>query len=485
MIKNLKLITSLLLAAIVYACSGSDDGGHQPPPPEQEEVVGIAQWWVTKGDQSVLLVSQPNLDIVNSTTTSFTTITVNPAQQYQEIEGFGAALTGSSAYLINQKLNASQRQSLLNDLFDKTNGIGISYLRLTMGASDFSLQDYTYNDMPSGQQDPDLNTFSIAGDEDDVIPVLQQILGINPDIKLMGSPWSAPAWMKTGQNLHGGSLQTQWYDAYADYFVKYINAYAAIGITIDAVTPQNEPLHETAAYPSMLMPATSQAQFIGQSLGPAFATAGINTKIIAYDHNFDQYQYPITVLNNSDANQYISGSAFHAYAGNVSAMSAVHNAHPDKGLYFTEISGGNWSLDFSGNLEWNMENILIGTTKNWSKTALFWNLALNENHGPANNGCTDCRGVVTISSTGQIIKNVEYYSIAHFSKFVKAGAYRINSSNASDSSINNVAFQNPDGSKVLILLNKSQNPKTVSVIIGDNRFDCNLDKKSVATITWN
>ena len=284
--------------------------------------------------------------------------------------------------------------------------------------------------------------------------------------------------------MYGGKLEEQWYATYANYFVEYIQAFENHGIPIDAITPQNEPLH-TSGYPTMRMEAQEQANFIKNALGPAFEGANISTKIIAYDHNFDEAGYPMTVLGDGEANPYVSGSAFHAYAGDVSAMSQVHNAYPDKGLYFTEISGGEWSIDFSSNLRWYVQNILMGSTKNWSKNALFWNLALNENHGPTNNGCQDCRGVVTINSSGEIEKNEEYYAIAHFSKFVRPGAHRIGSSNFDDNSgLDGIAFQNPDGSKALIVLNETPTSKTFSVIMGENRFDYTLSSESVATITW-
>ncbi len=479
-----KILITIVIAASLIACSNDDHKSYPPPTTGGSgNEVGTAQVWVTSGDESRLLSAQDNLSIIDNNETSYPSITINEDEQMQEIEGFGAALTGSSAYLINN-LSASQKNSLLSDLFDPESGAGMSYIRLTIGASDFSLEDFTYNDMPQGQEDPNLENFSIAHDEMHVIPVAKHILSINPEVKFMGSPWSAPAWMKDNESLYGGKLEAQWYSTYANYFVKYIQAFETHSITIDAITPQNEPLH-TAGYPTMHMEAQEQANFIRSALGPAFEEANISTKIIAYDHNFDEPGYPMTILDDSQANPYVSGSAFHAYAGDVSAMSQVHNAYPDKGLYFTEISGGEWSTDFSSNLRWYVQNILMGSTKNWSKSALFWNLALNENHGPTNNGCSDCRGVVTINSSGEIEKNEEYYAIAHFSKFVRPGAHRIGSSNFPDNSgLSGVAFKNPDGSKVLIVLNETPTSKTFSVIMEENRFDYSLSSESVATITW-
>ncbi|MAZ27295.1 MAG: glucan endo-1,6-beta-glucosidase [Cytophagaceae bacterium] len=480
-----KLLTLAFAAAYMISCSNTDQPYYPPPSVATEgEEVGTVQMWETSGNQNLLLSAQPELSIYDSPSTSNPSVTVDEGTMYQEIDGFGAALTGSSAYVIKNNLSAGQKTNLLNALFSPSEGAGISYLRLTIGASDFSLEDFTYDDMPAGQEDPDLDNFSIAKDEVNIIPVLTEIKTIAPEVSIMGSPWSAPAWMKTGQDLHGGKLEAQWYDTYANYFVKYIDAYAGHGITIDAITPQNEPLHESG-YPSMRMEAAEQADFIKNSLGPAFASNAIDTKIIAYDHNFDVPGYPMTVFNDADASQYVAGSAFHAYAGNVSAMGQVHNAFPDKELYFTEISGGDWSPDFAGNLVWYTKNIMIGTTENWSRNALFWNLALNENAGPTNNGCQDCRGVVTVTSGGEVTKNEEYYTLAHFAKFVRPGAHRIASSEFDGSTgLSNVAFINTDGGKVMVILNESPVAQDFSVILGENRIDGTIEGTSVATITW-
>lgn len=477
------------LAAFLFSCSGSEDSSGNPGPPvtpgETGTVVGTADVWVTNGSQTKLMSKQSSgASIYDTNATTDPSISVDFSQQYQEIEGFGAALTGSSAIVINGMAPA-QKDALIKDLFSPTEGIGLSYMRLTIGASDFSANNFSYNDLPGGSTDAALANFSIAQDETDVIPVLQSILAYSPNIKLMGSPWSAPAWMKTTGSMNGGSLKPEWYDTYGNYFVKYINAYAAHGITIDAITPQNEPLHEINTYPTMYMTAIEQADFIKNSLGPKFQAAGLNTKIIAYDHNFDKPEYPLSVLGDSQAAQYVDGSAFHAYGGNVSAMTQVHAAFPNKNLYFTEVSGGEWSPNFAENLKWSIGNIFIGTTRNWSKNVLLWNLALNSNYGPTNGGCMDCRGVVTVNSSGAVTKNVEYYALAHFSKFIKPGAKRVNSATF-DNSLNmqNVAFINPDGSKVLVVLNASDTARKFAVKIDDKKIVYSIEPTAVATIVW-
>jgi len=440
--------------------------------------------WVTRGDQTKLMQKQNDLPIVSSGNKEALVSAIDFTTEFQEIEGFGAALTGSSAYLINRKMTAAQRQSLLKDLFDHESGIGISYIRITMGASDFSLEDFTYDDLPAGQTDEELANFSIAKDRDDLIPVLKLILAIQPNIKIMATPWSAPAWMKSSGKLGGGSLKSEWYDSYASYFLKYLQAYEKEGIHIDAISLQNEPLHE-AAYPSMKMEAAAQADFIKNHVGPAMKKAGLATKILAYDHNWDRPDYPLLILNDPLARQYVSGSAFHAYGGNVAAMSQVRAEYPDKGVYFTEISGGRWATNFTDNLKWNMSNIFIGTVNNWSRNALLWNIALDENDGPKNKGCDNCRGVVTVKSGGDVTKNVEYYTIAHMSKFVRPGAHRVQSDKFPASSrLESVAFSNQDGSKVFVVLNRGADTQKFTVRFGEAQFAYSVEGNSVATLVW-
>jgi glucosylceramidase len=402
------------------------------------------------------------------------------------MHGFGAALTGSSAYLLNKKMSASARAELLKDLFDPVDGIGISFLRLTIGASDFSLSDFTYDDMPAGQTDFALEHFSLSRDLEDVVPVLKEILQIAPDIEIMGSPWSPPAWMKTNGSLKGGKLKPECYGVYADYFVRYIQEMKSHGITITSVTPQNEPLYFTAGYPCMEMQAGDQLNFVKNFLGPKFEAAGLSTKIIVYDHNWDVTDHAITILNDPVAKQYVAGSAFHAYAGDVTAMSTVHYAHPDRELYFTEVSGGAWANDFKDNLMWNMRNIFIGTAQNWSTSALMWNLVLDQLHGPQNHGCSNCRGVVILNTNNNLSGfNVEYYSIGHFSKFVRPGAVRISSLVPAElSDLGMVAFLNTDGSKAMVVSNYGTAFKTFTVKQGERYFNYSVPPASVATMVW-
>jgi glucosylceramidase len=442
--------------------------------------------WLTTGDQSKLLNREGDIGFTKkSEAQQELTITVDKDKKYQEIDGFGASLTDSSAWLIQNKLNEEQRKQLMNALFDHRDGIGISYLRLPMGSSDFALSNYTYNDLPEGQTDQEMKQFSIAHDKEYIIPTLQQALEINPKLKVMGSPWSPPAWMKTSGSLIKGKLKEDSYGAYANYFVQFIKAYEAEGLPVDAITVQNEPHHEPESYPGMIMEAKEQADFIKNHLGPSFQENDIPTKIIAWDHNWDEYYYPIEVLDDPEANQYIAGTAFHGYAGDVFNQQYVYDEHPDKDIYFTESSGGEWASNFADNLQWDVQTLIIGATKNWAKTVLKWNLALDETNGPTNGGCQDCRGIVTIDQqTGEVTYNEEYYSFGHASKFVFPGAHRIESSLSGAGLLSHVAFQNPDGSIALIVLNTSWDQKSFSVQSGEKTFSHTIPAGAVATYVW-
>lgn len=455
-------------------------GGLLPATAASAQTVNL---WMTTGDQAKLLQPQTALNFVPSTGSASTTITVDDGTTYQTIDGFGASMTGSSAYLLNQKMSAAQRDALLNELFTGS-GIRLSFLRHSMGASDFSAYgNYTYDDRPTGQTDPNLTSFSLGQDLTDVVPMLKAALNKNGGIKLMGTPWTAPTWMKeVNTQWNGGWLSTAWYQTYANYFVKYVQAMQAQGLPVYAVTLQNEPLY-AAPYVSMRMDAGNQAAFLKNNIGPAFQNAGINTKLIVYDHNWDHPEYPNNIFADAGAAQYAAGSAFHGYGGTVSQQTTTRNAYPGKDIWFTEISGSVGS-SFAGDLKWHLSNIIIGTTRNWAKSALEWNLALDQNNGPTNGGCNNCRGVVTINnSTGAVTRNVEYYALGHASKFVDPGAVRI-SSNSVAGGIENVAFRNPDGSRVLIALNNSSAAQTFKVVWSGQSFTYTLPAGAVATYKW-
>jgi glucosylceramidase len=451
---------------------------------EEAAAVDDIQLYLTRGDQVSLLEQRPDLTFTTGNGTHTVKINVDPSVTYQVIDGFGAAVTDSSAWLIQNELSAAQRTSLMNDLFSADAGIGISMVRLPMGASDFALTPYTYDDMPSGQTDLDLSEFSIAYDQAHIVPTLQQAAAISGHLKIIASPWSPPAWMKNTQTLWGGSLLSQYYAVYADYFVRFVQAYAAEGLPIYAVTPQNEPLNSTTAMPAATMQTYQQSAFVGDHLGPAFASAGITSKILVFDHNWADWSYPVVVMNDPEAGQYAAGAAFHGYDGDVSQQSDFHTYHPDAEIHFTEISGGGWSTDFASNLMWGTRTIILGATRNWSRSCIFWNLALDQNDGPRIGGCENCRGVVTINThSGAVTREVEYYIIGHAAKFVQPGAQRIASTNVSDT-IETVAFHNPDGSEVLLAVNPQGASQWFDVVVGDEYFAYRLPGQSVVTFIW-
>jgi len=462
------------LLSINSNCSKADK--KSDPVPGANEI----SWWLTKSDQSVLLKKQSTNFSFNASANSNPTIEIDSAQTLQTIDGFGYTLTGGSAYLIN-KLSAGQKASLLQELFGKDeSSIGISYLRISIGASDLSREVFSYDDMPVGQTDPTLANFRLSKDTVDLIPLLKEIIAIDPAIKIMGSPWSPPIWMKDNGSSIGGSLQPQYYGVYAQYFVKYLQAMKNKGITIDAITPQNEPQHG-GNNPSMVMSAIQQADFIKNHLGPAFRAANITTKIIIWDHNCDNPNYPITILNDAAAKQFIDGSAFHLYNGDISALSTVHNAHPDKALYFTEQwTGANGSFD--GDLKWHIRNVIIGSMRNWSRIALEWNLAIDAGYNPHTpGGCTECKGALTIDGT--VNRNVSYYIIAHASKFVTPGSVVI-SSTIPVNNLPNVAFKTPEGKKVLLVLNDEVNAVQFNIDYKGKKAGVGLPPNAVATFVW-
>jgi len=449
-----------------------------------EEAVDV---WVTTGDGTEKLNRRDNTSFSPGTGGNPLQIQGDEGTTYQQMDGFGAAFTDSATWVISDTLSTDQRDMLMSKLFSPSIGIGISYVRLPMGASDFvTSTHYTYDDVPPGQTDSDLASFSIAHDQPYIIPILRQAQSINPQLKFMASPWSAPAWMKSPETLYGGSLQPGNYPVYADYFVRFIQEYQAEGISIHAVTVQNEPHHTDGSYPTMWMEWFDQADFVKDYLGPAFDGAGItSTKILVWDHNWDEPDYPLNVLNDAEARAYIAGSAWHCYAGTSDAQAIVHDAHPDKDVYFTECTGGEWDTDFASVLVWNFQNLFIGAIRNWAKTVLLWNLALDENHGPHIGGCGNCRGVVTIHQDGTVEYNVEYYIIGHLSKFVAPGAHRIASS-MYDGQIETVAFLNPDDSKVLVVLNSSTGPDPITFDVQwrGQYFPFTLPPQSVVTFKW-
>jgi glucosylceramidase len=464
--------------------------------------------WVTKSDRSMLFEkTSEKVFFSDKDRGRGLPIVIDESHSMQTIDGFGFALTGGSAGLI-MKMTPDARKGLIQDLFSsKNNHIGVSYIRLTIGASDLNSFVFSYDDLKEGQTDFNLDKFDLGQDKKDVIPVMKEILKISPDIKILASPWSAPTWMKTNGKVKGGGLKPECYKVYSQYFVKYIQEMKKEGIVIDAITIQNEPLNANNT-PSLRMSASEQADFIKNHLGPAFLKAGLITKIVLYDHNLDRPDFPLTILNDPDASKYVNGSGFHHYGGEMSSMTILHNAYPDKNLYFTEQMVIERPESVTTDVVSQVKRLIIGTTLNWSRNAILWNLAadpLNDPHTD-DGGCSMCQGAVTINGDS-VTRNIAYYVIAHASKFVTPGSVRIASTQSGDMSVSltndeerrdvarvatignyealpNVAFRTPEGKVVLIVANDSWNISTFFIQYRSQIATIRLSPGAVGTYIW-
>jgi glucosylceramidase len=414
------------------------------------------------------------------------TVIVDENTRFQQFSGAGASFTDTAAWLMNSSgaLSSATRASVMQKLFDPVAGIGLSFLRNPMGASDLARFDYTYDDVPAGQTDPNLAAFSIAHDLVDVLPLTRQAKQLNPALRVMGSPWTAPAWMKDNHAMDLGFLQAQFYASYAQYFVKYVQAYAAQGVQIDYVTAQNEPTC-CAGYPSMQWNGSGLAFFLRTNLLPAFHAAGITTKVLALDWNWDTYAaFAAPTLNDATIrnDSLFGGMAWHGYGGDVAQQTTVHNQFPGIDAFDTEHSGGTWIVDQQRE---DMLNI-IDYTRNWGKSVVKWSLAVDQNMGPHNGGCGTCTGLITVHNgdgrTGQVDFNIEYYDMGQLTKFVVPGAFRIAST--ANASVPNVAWLNPDGSKALVAYNASGSTQSLHVVWGNESFTYSLPARTSATFTW-
>ena len=488
-----------LTAAVVPSASASADRGGDGP---------AARVWVTSADRAELLHDRGTVAF-GTRPTGELTITVDPSRTYQTVDGFGASITDSSAAVL-YRLDPAAREQAMRSLFDPVRGIGVSALRQPIGASDFTDEPhYTYDDVPAGQTDFALAHFSVAHDQAQILPLLRRAKALNPRLTVIATPWSPPAWMKTTDSLIGGRLtdDPRIYATYARYFVKFVQAYQAAGVPVDFLTVQNEPQNRKPnAYPGMDLPVAQEVKLI-EAVGPALRAAGLRTRILAYDHNWSTHpgdiattppgedpetDYPYEVLD-SPAARWVAGTAYHCYFGDPSAQTALHDAHPDKGIWFTECSGSHGPTDppakfFRDTLTFHARNITIGTTRNWAKTAITWNIALDADGGPHNGGCDTCTGLLTLEADGSVSTNAEYYTIGHLSKFVKPGAVRIASTSFGTTGWNgqimDVAFRNPDGSTALVVHNENDDPRTFAVAVGGRSFDYSLPGGALATFTW-
>ena len=487
--------------AMILAGSGAFASELSDPAPVSAHV------WVTTPDGADKLSDLGTVAFGGAPVTA-PEIVVDPTLTFQRMQGFGGAITDSSATVL-YRLSPAVRAATMRSLFDPVTGDGLDYLRQPIGASDFvTTAAYTYDDMPAGQTDYQQRHFSIAHDQAQILPLLRQADALNPRLQIIASPWSPPAWMKTGGSLIGGRLidDPRVYRSYALYLMKFVQAYQANGVTVDTITVQNEPQNRSpSGYPGTDMPSWQEEKVI-EDLGPMLRAAGLHTQILAYDHNWAEHPndiastppdetadinaYPQNVLN-SPAARWISGVAYHCYSGDPSAMTTLHNQFPDKAIYFTECSGSQ-SADpantFSDTLKWHARNLIIGAPRNWAETVINWNLALDPSGGPHVGGCGTCTGIVTVGPGDHVTDNAEYYTLGHLARFVPPGAVRIASTSFGTTGWNgqimDVAFRNPDGSTVLVAHNENDNPLTFAVREGDQAFTYTLPGGALATFTW-
>ncbi len=455
--------------------------------------------WLTTGDKANLLTEQPP-DAIGEPVGGAPTIEVDPSERFQRMAGLGASITDSSAHLI---ATSPQRDAIMRNLFDPRRGIGLSYLRQPIGASDFVAGDpYTYDDVPPGETDYRLEHFSIDHDHAEILPLLRQARALNPHLRVMATPWSPPAWMKTNQSLIGGRFidDPRVYDAYGDYLVRFVREYRRAGVPIDALTLQNEPQNRNpSGYPGMDLRDTEEARLAG-IVGHKLLRAGLPTKILGYDHNWSLHpndtgppedpanpEYARSLLENPTARRYLDGTAYHCYSGDPASQSPLHDAFPHKDIYFTECSGTQSqdpATTFADTLHWHTRYLTVGAVRNWARTVITWNLALDPAGGPHHGGCDTCVGVVTIDpQTGEVTPAADYYVLGHVTRFLRPGATRIASTVAGN--IHDVAFRNPDGSVVLIIVNDDwgTGTATFNVRLGKRTFSYNLPAGAVTTMT--
>lgn len=448
------------------------------PAPVAAQTVSV---WLTTGNQRTKMQPQPSVAFTIATGGT-NPVFVDEGQVYQEVEGFGASFTDSAAYLLNQVATPSARASAMSNLFTRAgSGIGVSFVRNPMGGSDLARFHYSYDDLPAGQTDPGLLNFSVAHDQVDIIPLVQQARQLNPQLRIMASPWSPPGWMKTSGALVGGSLLPSMYGPFADYFVRYIQAYHAAGIPIDYISLQNEPLFVPSDYPGMLMDAAQQTVVLRDYVLPALAANNLQTRVLVYDHNWDRPDYPDAVLSDPTiaASPRVAGTAWHGYGGTPGAMMTLHNKFPSKGNYQTEHSGGTWVSDQVRADFMEITQVM----RNWGRAYVKWSLALDQNRGPHAGGCGTCNPLVTVSNpSGAVSYAIDFYTLGHFSKFVLPGARRVYSSNANG--VVSAAFVNPDGSRALVAYNDTRTSKTFQVQWGARSFSYTLAGFAGATFTW-
>ena len=466
-----------ITAGSVAAAAASDViSGQLSEAVAQQSPRGAIRVFVTNRTQKYATATPLQWEAATGASTA-DTIVIDPSKQFQSILGFGAAFTDAACYTFN-RLSPPDREELFHQLFHPSQ-MGLSVGRTCIGSSDYSTEVFSYDE---GEPDPQLTRFSIEHDRAYVLPILRLARQANPDLFLLSSPWSPPGWMKSSKTMLGGAIWRHYFQNYAEYFAKFLKAYAAEGVTVNAVTSQNEvDTDQDGKMPAAMLPQEYEMDFIRDHLGPTLQREGSQTKIWLLDHNYSLWGRTVCMLDDAKVKNYANAIAWHGYVGTVDSVSRVHEYHPDTEMFWTEGGPDYTAPDYQ--TDWSKwATTFTGILRNWCRCIIGWNLALDE-HGKPNIGPFSCGGVVTINSkTKEITRSGQYYAFAHFSKSLTRGAVRIDS--RSKSSVAHVAAKNPDGSYAMLLTN-SGGPSNATLQMGDAQVAVPLTADSITTLSWN
>ncbi len=510
---NLKLLFAAALFGFC-ACNCTDnpqnDGPVNPEPPVEDVAQEVKAFVTTSDAKSFFKKStfkKTDLNVLPSYNVKY-----DKTKLGKPVDGFGLAVTTAASYNL-MRMSREDRTKFLTEMFSKTDGVGSSLIRVSIGASDFCLKDeYTWCDKEG------LENFAVhAEDQTYLFPILKEIYAINPDVKIIASPWSCPKWMKCqmpgGNDWNtyafnqavteekdydswtGGRLKPSCYGVYADYFVKWVQTMEAEGFDIFALTMQNEPLNPGNSM-SMVMPWQDQKEFV-KVLGPKMEAAGLgDVQLLLFDHNFNyddkpqQDNYPLNIYADAEAYKWSDGSAWHSYGGSVTELDEIQATYPEKSIYFTEASIGEWNYNFGNCLLNDYSSLFLGTLRRGGQGVTLWNLMLDDKNGPYSphdGSCKTCYGGVTINSSNykDITKNSHWFNVAHASAVVKQGARMMETSGYSfPDGFECLMFLNPDNTVGVLMLNKQAAMQQVIFVNDSFTVKYNVPAGSLVSLLW-